>query len=178
MFTLCGDLISGKKLDYTCRSSRKITGQTYGHTPYINRMEAIDILAVINRLDYFLLRYMLRERKLHDKTIDIRVIVETFYSLKQLGLGCIVFHANESGCETALLTRTHLMGHISLTTAIVSYKYGSQMRTFLTFSHHLLYSGCNLLFDFVGDFFAVNKCHIRDNVNRLSLKTKTVYPQS
>ena len=59
----------------TQRCSRDKARQADSHSPHIDRMESIHILAIINRLDDFLLIDMFRQRQLDDEAIHVFILI-------------------------------------------------------------------------------------------------------
>ena len=87
-------------------------GQSDGHAADVDGVESVDVLAEVDGLDYLLLVDVARQRKLHDKSVDISVLVEFVNLVEQLLLGDVVLKAEQGGGEAAFLAGEHLVGYV------------------------------------------------------------------
>ena len=131
-----------------------------GHTAYVDRVKAVDILAVVDGLDYALFGYVAGEGELDYESVDLRVAVERVNRLKQFLLGDVILKPDECGLESADLARLDLVGYISFGASVVSHKNCCEMRATFARSDHLVDLGSYLTFDVLGNFLSVDKCHV------------------
>ena len=82
MLAACFDVVVLEELQNAVGCSADVARKANRHTTYVDRMESIHVLAIIDSLDNLLLRDMLRQRKLDNKPIDIRVVIK-FVNLSQ-----------------------------------------------------------------------------------------------
>ena len=120
-------------------------------------MKTINILARVYGFDDALFVDVARKRELHDKAVNIFILIELMDALEQFGFGDIIFVANEGGVETTCFTSQDFVADIRFTSAIVSHKYGSKMGRAMTFGSELLHLLGYFCFDLCGKCFAVNE---------------------
>ena len=58
-------------------------------------MDAVNVLAVVDGVDDLLLVDVLGQGQLHDKAVNVGVLVQTADAVQQLFLGSILVHADE-----------------------------------------------------------------------------------
>ena len=119
-------------------------------------METVNILAIVDGFDDALLRDVTRQRQLHDKTVDIGVVVEFVDGVEQFVFGYVVLVADEGRLKSALLAGNHFVAHVCLAAAVVAHENCHQMRAAFAFGNHLFNFGCNFLFHFGSHFLTVD----------------------
>ena len=89
------DVITLQKRDDAKGRGRDEARQTNRHTTYVDGMEAIDILTIVDRLNNLLLIDMLWQRQLHDEAINIVVLVQLIDTGQQFCLRDVSLKTNE-----------------------------------------------------------------------------------
>lgn len=122
------DLVVPEQLQNPVGRSGQIGGQARNHPPRIDRMKPVHVLARIDRLDHLLLRDVLRQRKLHDEAVDVRIGVQPGDLGKQSLFGRLLGQAKHGRAEAHLAAAFLLMSDIRLARAVVPDQNGRQMR--------------------------------------------------
>ena len=143
-------LQQGKNTQWCSRDKAR---KTDSHTPHIDRMETIHVLAIVNSHNNLLLIDMLWQRKLNNEAINVFILIQLIHTSQKLFFCHISLKTNERRLESTLLTSNYLILNIGFTSAIMSHQNGSQMRLFTTcgnnrlhfFGNLLLYSSCSCL---------------------------------
>ena len=121
------------------RRCRDEAWQTDGHPAYVDRMEAVDILAVVDGHDNLLLVDMAWQRQLHDEAINVGIVVEPFHAGKKLLLSNVILVAYEGGLEAALLAGNNLVLDIRLASSVVANKDSSKMWLLASIGNYVAY---------------------------------------
>ena len=137
------------------RCGRNEAWKANGHTPHIDGMEAVYILAVIDGLNDFLLVDMLRQRQLDDEAVYIGILIQLAHTSKQLSFGHVIFIPDECRLESTLFAGDDLILHIRLGTTVVPHEHSRQMRLFSSVNHDLFYFFRNLGLDGHSGCFSV-----------------------
>ena len=124
-----------------------------------DRMESVDILAVVNRLDNFLFRDVAGKGELHNESVDFRIFVESAYGFKQFFFGHIVLIADEGRAEAAGFTGFHFVGYVGFAASVVADKDGCEVGAAFALSHHFFDFSGNFALDVVGSLFSVYEGH-------------------
>ena len=148
--------IAFEQLHDAGRGSRYEAGQADRHAAYVDGVEAVDIFAVVDGLDDALLGDVLGQRQLHDKSVDIGVVVQPLYLLQQGLFGDVVFVANEGRFEAALFAGFHFVGDIGFAAAVVAHQDGGQVRAFASAGYDFGNFGSYFLLYLFRDGFSVN----------------------
>ena len=154
------NLITLQQFQNSVRSSRHITRQADGHPTYVDGMETVHILAVIDGLDDLLLGNVLRERQLDDESVYIVILIQLTHLGQQFLFRHIRLVTDERRLETANLASLHLIGHIGLASSIVSDQNRRQMRTLASFRYNLSHFGRYFLLHLFGNSLSIYQCHI------------------
>ena len=89
------DIVTLQQRDDSQRGSRDEAGQADGHATYVDGMESIDILTIVDSLDDLLLVNVLGLGQLNDETIDIAIAIQVIHTCQKLSLSDILLKANE-----------------------------------------------------------------------------------
>ncbi|EJX01956.1 hypothetical protein EVA_09938 [gut metagenome] len=114
-----GDVVTLEQFENAQGRCRDIAWETDGQTTYIDGMETIHILAVVDRLDDALLVDMLRQRQLHNKAVHFVVVIQAVDTSQEFFLRNVALVANQRRLETAGLACQHFIAHIGLATSIM-----------------------------------------------------------
>src|SRR5690606_5733877 len=98
------------------------------HASQVNGVEAIHILAVVDRFGDPFGIDMFGQRKLYDQAVYALVFIEFLNFGEELCFGYGGVEMNICRFKTDQLTVAHLTGHIGFTGPVVAYQYGHQMR--------------------------------------------------
>ncbi len=71
--------------------------------PDVDRVEAVDVLAEIDRAEDFLLLEVARQRRLDEDAVDFRIVVEPVDQVEQFLLGGFLFQHDRVGADADLL---------------------------------------------------------------------------
>ena len=121
-------------------------------------MKPVHVLARIDRLDHLLLRDVLRQRKLHDEAVDVRIGVQPGDLGKQSLFGRLLGQAKHGRAEAHLAAAFLLMSDIRLARAVVPDQNGRQMRP-VSGGHESLHLGGDLLAEAGCDLLPVHNLH-------------------
>ena len=122
-------------------------------------MKPVHVLARIDRLDHLLLRDVLRQRKLHDEAVDVRIGVQPGDLGKQSLFGRLLGQAKHGRAEAHLAAAFLLMSDIRLARAVVPDQNGRQMRRPVSGGHESLHLGGDLLAEAGCDLLPVHNLH-------------------
>ena len=122
------DLVASEELDDPLGCGRDEAGETDAHTPYIDGVEAVDVLGWVYGLDDLLLVDMLRQRELYDEAMHVWILVEPLDLSEQLLLGDVVLEAYETGAEAYLSAGLDLGGYVGLAAAVMADEDSDEVR--------------------------------------------------
>ena len=136
--------------------SRDEAGETDCHTAYIDGVEAVDVLTVVDSLDNLLLIDMLGQGQLYYEAVDVGIVIEAVDALEELCLGDVILIAYEGGLETACLTGEDLVLDVCLGATVVAYENCCQMGLLAATGYDVFYLLC---------YFCLNGCGCRLSVD-------------
>ena len=111
------------------------------HASHVYGMETIHILAIVYRHGHLLLVNMLRQRKLHDESVHILILVQPVNAGQEFLFSHIILISNECRLKATFLASQDLVLHIGLASSVVSHEHSNQMRLLSALCHNL----CHLL---------------------------------
>ena len=140
----CLYVVASEQCDYAEWCGRDEAWQTYCHASHVYRVEAVNILSVVDSLDNLLFVDVLRQWQLYDESIHIVVLVEFLHTVEQFLFRYVVLIANQCGFKSAGLTRQHLVLDVSLRTSVVPHEHSREVWAFAAVGYYLLHFLSNL----------------------------------
>ena len=141
------------------RRGRDEAGKSDGHASHVDGMEAIDVLPIVDGLSDAPFVDVLRERQLHDKSVNVLVLVQFVNAGQQFLLRHVIFIADECRLETTRFAGQHFVFYIGFASSVVSDEDGSQVGLFESGLDKRFHLFSNLLFDFGRSGLSVYDCH-------------------
>ena len=98
-----GYSVAAEQCDDAGGSGREEARKAYRHASDVDGVESVDVFAVVDGFDSFLLVDVARQGELYDESVGPGVVVEAPDGFEQFGFGDVGIEADERGAETATL---------------------------------------------------------------------------
>ena len=153
------NVVTTQEFDNSFGRCGEVARQADVHSPHVYGVEAVYVLAVVNRFNHLLLRDVRWQGQLHDKAVDVFVSIKSIDTGQQFLFRHIVFKTDKRAFKAAGFAGQHFVAHVSLAAAVVTNEYGGEMRAFHTVCRHCGDFCCNFLLDCCGRSLSVDDCH-------------------
>ena len=122
-------------------------------------MESIDVFLGRDGFGDALFVDVLRQRQLHDESVNVVVAVEFFDAGEEFLFRHRLVEADERRLEPAFLAGQHFILHVCFRASVVAHEDGGQMGLLAATRHALSYFFGNFRLDLVGGGFSVDELH-------------------
>ena len=154
-----GNVVAAQEFDNSFGRCGEVARQADVHSSYIHGVETVHVLAIIDGFNYLLLRDVRRQGQLHNKAIDVFIFIKSIDAGQQFLFRHIVLETDKRAFKTTGFAGQHFVAHVSFASAVVSNKYGGEVRAFHTLRHHFGNFCGNFLLNRCSRSLSVNNCH-------------------